>query len=342
MRTIVVLHTRRGRSSTWRYLEDWGYGIASRVIPATYERFASACDRFLATGRLPRGFGLRPRLTIRLRRVRNREGYPARRFPHEDLTGAHGYTVVFTDLERIPEVSMGPVFALWKRLADASHDVRLLNDPHTPKKRVPLLCLLHERGINEFGVYPIEGGEIPRPRSFPVFVREANDHLGPVSGLLQSQDELARWTAEARSHDRLPATPLVTEFVDTADPEGTYRKYGAFRIGGAIVPAHVHVADSWAVKIGNSEPDPKHIEEEWNYVRTNPHENDVMRAFELARTEYGRMDYAMRDGRIQVFEINTSPTLLFPGDSKNAVRGRRKEYVGRRLHDAFAALVRAP
>jgi len=341
MHKIVILHTRHGRSTTWRYLEDWGFGVERIVIAATYERFGAVCPGLLATGRLPWTFGFRPRSTIRGRRLRHVGRIPARRFPDESCPVAaahHGWTVVFTDMERVPDGRMGEIEALWDALAASSQDIRLLNDPRTPKKRVPVLDLLHREGINEFATYSIANGDIPKPRKFPVFVREANDHRGPVSDLLADQQGLERWLGETRAAGRLPPTPIVTEFVDTADANGRFRKYGAFRIGDAIVPAHFHEADSWAVKIDNSTPDSALVEEEWNYIRTNPHEQQVMRVFRLLRTEYGRMDYALRDGRIQVFEINTSPTLLEPGGSKFPERTRRKEFVGRRLHRAFVAL----
>ena len=35
-----------------------------------------------------------------------------------------------------------------------------------------------------------------------------------------------------------------------------------------------------------------------------------MAVFELANIQYGRIDYALHDGRIEVFEINTNPWSL--------------------------------
>ena len=343
MRMIVVLHTRHGRSNAWRYLEDWGRGLWRSVVPVTYERFASVCPGLLATGALPRTLGLRPRATILFRRLRSLGRTPIIRLPGEERPegdARQGLTIVFSDVERIPEDSMSGVLALWDSLAASGLDIRLLNDPRTPKKRVPLLRLLHAEGINDFAVYPIENGTTPRPRSFPVFVREANDHKGPMSGRIATQEALEEWVEHARAGGKLSPSPIVTEFVDTSDSEGRFRKYGAFRIGDSIVAAHMHVGDDWSVKIGNSAPDPGLLEEEWEYARSNPHGDQIMRAFRMAGTEYGRMDYGLKDGRIQVFEINTCPTLLDPGSSRVAVRTRRKEHVGRRLHRAFVGLGR--
>jgi len=322
-------------------LEDWGNGVEPNVIPASYDRFLGVSGRVVATGRLPRSLGRRPRIAIRVRRYRARGTRPPVRFPDEQSpprSAGAGLTIVFTDLELIPDDAMGEIYRLWDSLAASSHDIRLLNDPRTPKKRIPLLELYYREGVNEFATYRIADEGAPRPRQFPVFVREANNHLGPASDLIGDQASLDAWVADARSAGRLSTTPIVTEFVDTKDADGRFRKYGAFRIGDSIVAAHVHVADSWAVKIRNSAPDAAFVQEEWDYISNNPHEAQVRRAFELAKTEYGRMDYSLRDGRIQVFEINTSPTLLGPGNSNIAERTRRKEYVARGLHRAFVAL----
>jgi hypothetical protein len=52
---------------------------------------------------------------------------------------------------------------------------------------------------------------------------------------------------------------------------------------------------------------------ELEYVETNPHEAEVREIFALARVDYGRIDYSFdADGRMQVWEINTNPTLVMP------------------------------
>jgi hypothetical protein len=50
------------------------------------------------------------------------------------------------------------------------------------------------------------------------------------------------------------------------------------------------------------------------YTETNPWAQAVRPIFEMAQIEYGRMDFAVTDGRVQVFEINTNPVLLLAGD----------------------------
>ena len=44
-------------------------------------------------------------------------------------------------------------------------------------------------------------------------------------------------------------------------------------------------------------------------MRENPHAEAVREVFEIARIRYGRIDYGIRDGRLQTWEINTAPVL---------------------------------
>ena len=52
----------------------------------------------------------------------------------------------------------------------------------------------------------------------------------------------------------------------------------------------------------------------------NPHREQLARIFSVARAEYGRIDYAVRDGRVQTWEINLHPTIgRGPGESHTLV-----------------------
>jgi hypothetical protein len=56
---------------------------------------------------------------------------------------------------------------------------------------------------------------------------------------------------------------------------------------------------------------PQVLEMERRYLETNPHEQDLRKIFRLARIDYGRIDYAMLGDRLQVWEINTNPHIIF-------------------------------
>ena len=62
--------------------------------------------------------------------------------------------------------------------------------------------------------------------------------------------------------------------------------------------------------------------EELEYLHSNPHEKEVRAIFRTwPRIEYGRIDYGLYNGRIQVWEINTNPSVL-TGDSLQIDRRR--------------------
>ena len=54
---------------------------------------------------------------------------------------------------------------------------------------------------------------------------------------------------------------------------------------------------------------PEVVEKERRYLTENPHERELREIFRLARIDYGRIDYAMLGDRLQVWEINTNPSI---------------------------------
>ena len=46
-------------------------------------------------------------------------------------------------------------------------------------------------------------------------------------------------------------------------------------------------------------------------MQSNPHEEAIRNAFKMARIDYGRIDYGMLNGQMQVWEINTNPFMVY-------------------------------
>jgi hypothetical protein len=63
------------------------------------------------------------------------------------------------------------------------------------------------------------------------------------------------------------------------------------------------------LKFQGSEFSRRMAEEEGDYVLTNPHGAVLRELFDLAKVGYGRIDYAVKDGRIQTWEMNLNPTI---------------------------------
>lgn len=185
---------------------------------------------------------------------------------------------------------------------------RVLNPLDRTLGRYDLLIALQDAGINDFRAYRLD--ELEQIERFPVFVRPEHLHTGNLSGLLRSRDEL-RAAADAIDESTKRDGVVATEYVDTADSSGVYRKYSVFRIGDRFIPRHVLFSKDWVTK-GPDLDEQTMIEEEKRYLDSNPHDETLRRVFEIAQIDYGRIDYAVVDGGIRVWEINMNPSFAPP------------------------------
>ncbi len=220
-------------------------------------------------------------------------------------------TYCFADLELLSDAERDRAARRWEELA--ARGCRLLNHPTRSLLRYELLRLLHRRGVNAFDVHRLADGE--SPKRFPVFLRAANDHKGSASPLLGSAEELDAAVAALRARGERLDGKLVVEFCNTVDTDGLYRKYGAFIVGDRILPRHLFFSRHWVVKDW-SVLDEALLREEYQYLTTNPHERQLREIFAAARIEYGRIDYSLRGGEMQVWEINTNPIIIGMGPSR--------------------------
>jgi hypothetical protein len=63
------------------------------------------------------------------------------------------------------------------------------------------------------------------------------------------------------------------------------------------------------LKFGRNEYSRSMVLEERDYVFANPHEAQLAEIFRVGGVEYGRIDYSIKDGRVQTWEINLNPTI---------------------------------
>jgi hypothetical protein len=106
---------------------------------------------------------------------------------------------------------------------------------------------------------------------------------------------------------------MLEEYHHTADAMGIFRKYSVFSIADQIVPRHVLFSTNWITKHPDLS-DEATAREESQFIAAFPHREVVANAFHLAGVQYGRIDYGMCDGRIQVWEINTNPIIVPPSE----------------------------
>jgi hypothetical protein len=215
---------------------------------------------------------------------------------------------VFTDIDRIDPQDRERAAYLWATLRRAAPRLELLNHPLLAMRRYELLRSLRESGINEFDVYQLT--EARRPRRFPVFLRVEDDHLGPRSELLASQEAVdaavTQLVASGEGRDRR----IAVEFHAQKEADGLYRKYAAFYIAGTVLARHLMIGPHWMVKDATRIRNESTLAEQRRYCEENPHAEWIASVFRLARIDYGRIDYGIVDGRLQVFEINMNPTIV--------------------------------
>jgi hypothetical protein len=212
---------------------------------------------------------------------------------------------VFTDLDRLSAFEIDAAAEIAKSLVAADPTVRISNWPNKPAGRYTLLRRLYEAGLNSFNVWRLD--EERAPDAFPVFIRREQDALGPESPLLHTEAEFRAEVARLRAEGKALAGRIAVQYLSARDDQGRHRKYGAFRFGDRIVPQHLMVSDTWIVKRDLTDLASQLIEEERGYVVDNPHAEQLLKIFDLAEIDFGRIDYCISNGRIEVFEINTNP-----------------------------------
>ena len=264
--------------------------------------------------------------------VEHYEDLPSRR---ELPPGAY----IFSALDHVTPSGLRLVSDVAGRVGRAGPGFSVLNSPDRALLRFELLEELHRRGWNSHRAVRASG-DLEGLR-YPVFVRDERWHTGTLSPLLRTRAELKAALARAIVRGHRLGDLLAVEFTDTADSRGVFRKYAAFRIGPAIVARSVAVGRHWMLKFEGSEHTESTYREEADYVRENPHEDALRHVFDLAGTDYGRIDYSMKDGAPVVWEINLNPSIgrgLRPASTvlSDGLRSRREETKAR-FYERFLA-----
>ncbi len=257
---------------------------------------------------------------------------------YETLLGAQiapRATYVFTDMDRLSLWQLRLAALTFRRMRQQG--LRVLNDPARVLSRWGLLRSLRLAGINDFDAYRVE--ESVRPRRWPVFLRAEGAHLGPISGLLHDWNQVAAEIERAVAKGAPLTGLLIVEYAAEPLRPGLYRKFGSFRMGPAAF-AHTCVDDNqWIAKDGRRDVTPPELyEEEQRVVRENPFGPQLARAFELAGIEYGRVDFGLVQGKVQVYEINTNPEVLFGNDHPSPVRQETYRIFKRNYLDGLSAI----
>jgi hypothetical protein len=243
-------------------------------------------------------------------------------------------TYVFADLERLSPEQRTLAGEVRAQLATAADGIRLLNHPVRSLGRVALLKQLYSSGVNRFRVY--RATEPLDALCFPVFVRRADEHEGSFSVLLREPKEVDQAIVRLLLSGIAVENVLIAEFCDTST-DGLFRKYSAFRVGDLIVPRHLIFSKKWVQKVPDL-LDAAVLAEERQYLESNPHATEIRAVFDTAEIEYGRIDYGVHEGRIQVWEINTNPLVMMARDKYARQHLPAQEIFAAKIRAAFESI----
>ena len=245
---------------------------------------------------------------------------------------------ILTDFDRLRPSA----FARARRLAAGvrKNGSRLLNDPGRWTTRLELLRQLSARGVNDFRAFQLS--ELDQSVRYPVFLRSAVDHHGAISDLLHSRDEVDRALSRLSLKNRLRKKHLLAvEYCDCSDRTGLFRKYAVMKIGSVLIPRHTLFSQDWVTKKPDIVNDHT-LAEEYEFVKGFPHREEVAKVFDLAGVDYGRMDFGVKNGRIQVWEINTNPILVPNRGKMDPRRVPLQAESATRIIETLLALARRP
>ncbi len=244
-------------------------------------------------------------------------------------------TYIFSQTETLPR----PLAMAVGRICDdlsCRPGFRVLNRPDQTLGRYALLKCLHQEGLNKFQVFRMDA-PVTSAR-LPVFIRRETDHCGSQTRLLRTPEEFQNALHVIGPDADRAEKCLIVEFCNTADPHGNYRKYSVVIIGDRLVPRHLLFGQTWMTKWVSAVLSEAQIREEQEFVDQNPHADQLRRIFALANIQYGRIDYALLDGKVQTWEINSNPMLASDGDySQHPARKYVQDRFGERIRTAFEA-----
>lgn len=213
-------------------------------------------------------------------------------------------TYIFSDMDRLGFWELELAARLYRVLKGAG--LRVLNNPATAMQRFTMLRELHARGLNRFGIWAVDDSS--RPARYPLFLRTHSAHRGTLSDLLHDEGAVQEAVGKAIGQG-IPMRELVLiEYCAQPIRGDLFRKLSTYRVGDRMVSTLCVHERHWAAKYGElGVADQMLYDDEYQIVDRNTFGEPLRQAFEVASIEYGRSDFALVDGRPQVYEINTNP-----------------------------------
>lgn len=244
---------------------------------------------------------------------------------------------IFCDLDRLSPAWLELAVRMHDRVRDAG--LPALNDPRKFLPRAGLIRKLRGAGLIDYTCWLPMLDEWPD--RYPVFLRTMSAHRGVFGGLIEDEAAARETLTQALAAGHVLSDLGFIQFQPTErDANGATRKYAAFRLGDRIIPAPPVSEQNWLAKHGSvaAATDDAYARDLADFD-LNPFEAPIRAAFDVAQMEFGRADYGLNDGRVQVFEINTNPSIGLKLGHPNADRNALIARHGTALVAALQALV---
>lgn len=215
-------------------------------------------------------------------------------------------TYIFSDFDRLSFWQLELAAHFYRQLKAAGW--RVLNDPARALHRLELLQRLKSKGLNSFSAWTASAAE--NVDRFPVFVRTQSAHRGNLTDLLHTPEQLSQ-AIDALTEQGYPIHDLmISEYCAEPNAEGVFRKLSVYRVGDQFVSAPSVYEKQWTAKLGDIgvaggdgyRADLEDIQSGRFCPMLEPY-------FEAANIEYGRADFGLVNGKVEVYEINTNPSI---------------------------------
>ena len=226
-------------------------------------------------------------------------------------------TWVFTDFDRLGFWELELAARVYQELKTAG--ARVLNDPALVNQRFSLLRRLKNAGMISFSVWRVEDGEMPD--RYPVFLRTQSAHRGVIGDLIHDKETLKKEIDKACAEGYPAAQLMIVEYCAQPAGEGVFRKLAAYCIEDRIVPMTSVHESHWAAKYGEDGIAGEGLyNEELQLIKDNPFASDLLKACQIGHIDYGRVDFGLVEGKVEIYEINTNPTVFFTEEHPYPVR----------------------
>ena len=244
-------------------------------------------------------------------------------------------TYVFTDFDRLPFWQVELAAHVFRHLKKAG--AKVLNDPARALQRMQMLKRLNQSGLNTFKVWDPTVDDLPD--RYPVFLRTRSAHRSTITDLLPDRASAEAALTQALDDGYGIHDLMFVEYCAAPEDNGVFRKFAAFRIGDMIQMSMTVHERNWVAKYGEEGAgSAEQYEDEFNAVKSNPYNDVLNRAFDIANIDYGRADFAVINGAPQIYEINTNPDVVIFEEHPFPIRLESQAIISERFVAAMQTL----